>query len=103
MGRVEAPIFPPRDPVPRETFARLVGQGSNLDDLLADIVDELRGRPYDIISVASCWQFRTQSHFAGTIRTAGSGVLRDSGAPELTPTDLLALTAIAYLQPAIWA
>ncbi|WP_370464730.1 hypothetical protein [Methylosinus sp. RM1] len=81
----------------------MVGQRCNLDDLHADIVDELRGRPYDIISVASCSQFRTQSHFAGTIRTAGSGVLRDSGAPELTPTDLLALTAIAYLQPAIWA
>lgn len=30
-------------------------------------------------------------------------MLRDSGAPELTPTDLLALTAIAYLQPAIRA
>jgi len=29
-----------------------------------------------------------------------SGELRDAGAPELTPTELLAVTAIAYLQPA---
>ena len=28
------------------------------------------------------------------------GMLRDAGAPELTPTELLAVTAIAYLQPA---
>ena len=100
IGRVEAAIFSARDPVPRETLARLVGQGCNLDELLADIVDELRGRPYDIIFVAGGWQFRTRSRFAGAIRAAGAGVLRDSGAPELTPTELLALTAIAYLQPA---
>ena len=29
-----------------------------------------------------------------------SGDLRDAGAPELTPTEILAVTAIAYLQPA---
>ncbi len=29
-----------------------------------------------------------------------SGDLRDAGAPELTLTELLAVTAIAYLQPA---
>ena len=99
MGRVEAAIFSARDPVPRETLARLVGQGCNLDELLADIVDELRGRPYDIVFVAGGWQFRTRSRFAGAIRAAGAGMLRDGGAPELTPTELLALTAIAYLQP----
>jgi hypothetical protein len=30
---------------------------------------------------------------------AAAGVLRDSGAPELTPTELLALTAIASCSP----
>jgi chromosome segregation and condensation protein ScpB len=97
MGRVEAAIFCARDPVPRETLARLVGRGCNLDDLLADIVDELRGRPYDVVFVAGGWQFRTRPRFAGAIRAAGAR--RDAGAPELTPTELLALTAIAYLQP----
>jgi len=100
MGRVEAVIFSARDPVPRETLARLVGPQCNLDDLIDDIVDELRGRPYDLVFVAGGWQFRTRPRFAGAIRTARVAALRDAGAPELTPTELLALTAIAYLQPA---
>jgi segregation and condensation protein B len=100
MGRVEAAIFAARDPVPREMLARLVGPGCNLDDLLADIAGELRGRPYDIVFVAGGWQFRTRPRFAGAIRAAGVGARRDAGGPELTPTELLALTAIAYLQPA---
>ena len=54
MGRVEAAIFAARDPVPREALARLVGPRCNLDDLIADIVDELRGHPYDIVFVAGC-------------------------------------------------
>jgi chromosome segregation and condensation protein ScpB len=57
------------------------------------------GVPTDIICVAGGWQFRTRSRFAGAIRAAGAGMLRNGGAPELTPTELLALTAIAYLQP----
>jgi chromosome segregation and condensation protein ScpB len=99
MGRVEAAIFSARDPVPREVLARLVGRRCNLDDLIADIVDELRGRPYDIVFVAGGWQFRTRPRFAGAIRAAGSGDLRDAGAPELTPMEILAVTAIAYVQP----
>ena len=50
MGRVEAAIFSARNPVPRETLARLVGPRCNLDDIIADIVDELRARPYDLVS-----------------------------------------------------
>jgi chromosome segregation and condensation protein ScpB len=98
--RVEAAIFAARDPVPRETLARLVGPQCNLDELLADIVDELRGRPYEIVFVAGGWQFRTRPRFANAIRAAGAGALRDAGAPELAPTEILAVTAIAYLQPA---
>ena len=100
MGRVEAAIFSARDPVPRETLARLVEPRCNLDDLIADIVDELRARPYELVFVAGGWQFRTRPRFAGAIRAASSGDLRDAGAPELTPTEILAVTAIAYLQPA---
>ncbi len=100
MGRVEAAIFSARDPVPRETLARLVGPRCNLDELIADIVDELRARPYELVFIAGGWQFRTRPRFASAIRAASSGDLRDAGAPELTPTELLAVTAIAYLQPA---
>ena len=100
MGRVEAAIFASRDPVPREALARLVGPRCNLDDLIADIVDELRARPYELVFVAGGCQLRTKPRFSDAIRAASSGDLRDAGAPELTPTEILAVTAIAYLQPA---
>ena len=61
MGRVEAAIFASRDPVPREALAKLVGQSCNLDDLIADIVDELRARPYELVFVAGGYQLRTKA------------------------------------------
>ncbi len=100
MGRVEAAIFASRDPVPREALAKLVGQGCKLDDLIADIADELRARPYELVFVAGGYQLRTKTRFANAIRAASVGDLCDAGVPELTPTELLAVTAIAYLQPA---
>jgi segregation and condensation protein B len=86
--------------VPREALARLVGSTCNLDDLIADIRDELRARPYDLVYVAGGYQLRTRPRFAPAIRAASGGDLREAGAPELTPTEILAVTAIAYLQPA---
>ncbi|MCQ4191501.1 SMC-Scp complex subunit ScpB [Methylocystis suflitae] len=100
MGRVEAVIFAARNPVPRETLARVVGSSCNLDDLIADIRDELRARPYELVFVAGGYQLRTKPRFAPAIRAAGGDDLRHAGAPELTPTEILAVTAIAYLQPA---
>ena len=100
MGRVEAVIFAARSPVPREALARLVGSTCNLDDLIADIRDELRARPYELVFVAGGYQLRTKPRFAPAIRAASGDDLRDAGAPELTPTEILAVTAIAYLQPA---
>ncbi len=99
MGRVEAAIFASREPLAREALARLVGPRCNLDDLLADIVNELRPRPYELVQVAGGWQMRTKPRHAGAIRALGNGA-RDAGPPELTPTELLTVTAIAYLQPA---
>ncbi len=100
MGRVEAAIFAAREPLPREALARLVGPSCNLDSLLSDIADELRARPYELVFVAGGYQLRTKSRFAGAIRAANPGALRDAGLPELTPTELLTVTAIAYIQPA---
>ena len=48
----------------------------------------------------SGYQLRTKPRFSAAIRAANAGELRDAGLPELTPTELLAVTAIAYLQPA---
>lgn len=100
MGRVEAVIFAARNPVPREALARVVGSTCNLDDLIADIRDELRARPYELVFVAGGYQLRTKPRFAPAIRAASGDDLRDAGAPELTPTEILTVTAIAYLQPA---
>ena len=71
----------------------------NLDDLLSDIRDELRARPYELVQVAGGWQLRTKARYADAIRALNNGA-RDAGPPELTPTELLAVTTIAYLQPA---
>ncbi len=103
MDRVEAAIFSARDPVPREALAELVGRQCDLDDVIADIVDELRARPYDLVFVAGGYQLRTKPRFSASIRAANAGELRDAGLPETTPTELLAVTALAYLQPATHA
>jgi segregation and condensation protein B len=100
MLRVEAAIFAAASPVPRDALAKLVGADCRLDDLIADLQAELRARPYELVRVAGGWQLRTKARFAGAVRAALSDGLRDAGAPELTPTELLAVTAVAYLQPA---
>jgi segregation and condensation protein B len=98
MLRVEAAIFASPKPVPRETLVRLVGEACRFDDLIADLIHELRGRPYDLTLVAGGYALRTKTRFAPAIRAAHPGLGRDDFA-ELTRTETFALTAIAYLQP----
>jgi segregation and condensation protein B len=98
MLRVEAVLFASDRPVPREALVRLVGQDCRFDDLIADLIHELRGRPYDLTLVAGGYALRTKPRFAPAIRAAhpkrGGDVIG-----ELTKTETFALTAIAYLQP----
>jgi len=98
MGRVEAAIFAASDPVPREALAKLVGRGCRLDELIAEIREELKGRPYDLVFVAGGWQHRTRPRFADAIRAASAAPAAASAA--LTRGESFVLTAIAYLQPA---
>src|SRR5580704_4526330 len=49
MGRVEAAIFASAEPVLRENLARVVGKACNLELIIDDIREELRGRPYEIV------------------------------------------------------
>lgn len=72
MGHVEAVLFASPTPVPRETLARVVGPECRLDALIADIRDELRARPYELVAVAGGWQLRTRAEFAPAIRAAGT-------------------------------
>ena len=79
MGRVEAVIFASAEPVRARILARVVGKTCNLDLMIDDIRDELRGRPYEIVAVAGGWSFRTKLGFGEAIRAA-IGVAARGGA-----------------------
>jgi segregation and condensation protein B len=98
MLRVEAAIFASAKPVPREALVRVVGQDCRFDDLIADLIHELRGRPYDLTLVAGGYALRTKTRFAPAIRAVHPEHSGDA-VGELTKTENFALTAIAYLQP----
>lgn len=38
-------------PVSRETLARVVGRDCSIDLLIDDLIEELRDRPYELVSV----------------------------------------------------
>lgn len=96
MGRVEAVIFAASTPVTRETLARVVGRGCNIDLVIDDLRAELASRPYELVSVAGGWQHRTKKAFADVIRAAtGQG---DATRP-LSQSEALVLMCIAFFQP----
>ena len=67
MMRVEAVIFAASQPVSRETLSAVIGSDCNLDLLIADIRDELKSRPYELVDVAGGFQHRTRQHPKKTI------------------------------------
>ena len=93
--RVEAVLFAADKPVSREQLARVVGKGCNLDLVIDDIRDELRGRPYELISVAGGWSFRTKPGFGDAIRAAHGGARTSA----LSKADAVVLMGIGYFQP----
>jgi segregation and condensation protein B len=100
MGRVEGAIFASQAIVPREMLAGLIGREAVLDELIADIRDELKARPYDLVPVAGGWRHLTRPRFADAIRRTRSE--RSSDTPEAAPlsqTESLVVTAVAYGQP----
>lgn len=96
MHRVEATIFAASEPVGRETLVRIVGKNCSIDLLIDDIREELRGRPYDLVSVAGGWKHLTRPAYADAIRAAVGGNERAS---DLTQSEVLVLMCIAYFQP----
>jgi segregation and condensation protein B len=96
MHRAEATIFAAQEPVGRETLARVVGKSCNIDLLIGDIREELRGRPYDLVAVAGGWKHLTRPAYAEAIRAAVGGGER---AVDLTQSEVLVLMCIAYFQP----
>jgi segregation and condensation protein B len=97
MLRVEAVIFAASEPVSREILARVVGKSCSIDLLIDDLREELRDRPYDIVTVAGGWQHRTHSRYAAAVRTAQAPTR--SFSVSLSEHEAAVLAAIAYLQP----
>lgn len=97
MLRVEAVIFASAEPVTRETLARVVGRDCSIDLLIDDLQEELRDRPYELVSVAGGWQHRTRVRFADTIR-ASTAPTR-GGAAALSEFEAMVLMAVGYFQP----
>ena len=96
MMRVEAVIFAASQPVSRETLSAVIGSDCNLDLIIADIRDELRSRPYELVDVAGGFQHRTRRAYGEVIRASGT-VATPAG--DLTALEKLVLTAVAYFQP----
>lgn len=67
MSRIEAVVFAASAPVTREVLGRVVGKNCNVELIIDDIREELRGRPYELVSIAGGWQYRTRPAFADAI------------------------------------
>lgn len=97
MLRVEAVIFASAEPVGRETLARVVGKDCSIDLLIDDLTEELRDRPYELVSVAGGWQHRSRSAYASVIRASQTPTR--SSSVSLSEHEAAVLAAIAFLQP----
>jgi segregation and condensation protein B len=97
MLRVEAVIFASAEPVTRETLARVVGKDCSIDLLIDDLHEELRSRPYELVSVAGGWQHRSRTAYADAIRASQAPTR--GGAAALSEFEAMVLMAIAYSQP----
>jgi chromosome segregation and condensation protein ScpB len=95
MLRLEAVIFASPKPVPREKLAALIGSDCNLDEIIAEIREELRARPYDLVAVAGGYQHRTRPSYADVIRASAVA----ASPVDLSPLEMLVLAAVAYFQP----
>jgi segregation and condensation protein B len=96
MNRIEAVIFASATPVDRATLARVVGQECNIDLIIDDIREELRGRPFDLVAVAGGWHHRTKSAYAPAIRASGAATQPMAG---FNQQEAMVLIAIGYYQP----
>jgi chromosome segregation and condensation protein ScpB len=90
-------IFASAEPVGREVLARVVGRDCSIDLLIDDLVEELRNRPYELVSVAGGWQHRTRSRYAGAIQASAAPTR--GGATTLSEFEAMVLMSIAYSQP----
>lgn len=96
MNRIEAVIFASASVVPRDMLQKVIGKDVNIDLLIEDIQADLKGKPYEIVSLASGWMFRTRIQYATAIRTA---VDIGDKQHDFTQDEMAVLCAVAYHQP----
>jgi len=96
MNRIEAVLFASPRPVEREALARIVGRDASIDLLIDDIREGLRSKPYDLVSIAGGWAFRTRTAYADAIHAA---MALPERAMDLTQNEAMVLVSIAYHQP----
>lgn len=96
MNRIEAVLFVSSKPIDRDALSRVVGRSANIELLIADIQSDLKGKPYELSSVAGGWLFRTRAQYATAIRTAA-----DLGEQQhnFSEEEMAVLCAVAYHQP----
>jgi segregation and condensation protein B len=96
MNRIEAVLFAAPRPVGREILARVIGRDASIDLLIDDIREGLRSKPYDVVSIAGGWAFRTRTAYADAIATSAAVPGREV---DLTQNEAMVLVSIAYHQP----
>ncbi len=96
MNRIEAVIFASASVVPRDMLQKVVGKVANIDLLIEDVQADLKGKPYEVVSMAGGWMFRTRAQYATAIRTAS-----DIGEKhhDFSEEEMAVLCAVAYHQP----
>lgn len=97
MMRIDAVVFASTEPVNRETLARVVGANCNIDLLIDDLREDLRGRPYELVKVGNGWQHRTRFSYADAI--AASVASTRSAAATLSRHEATVLMTVGYFQP----
>lgn len=96
MNRIEAVIFASSSPVERDSLKLVVGRAANIDLLIEDIQNDLKGKPYEIAAVGGAWHFRSRPQYAAAIRAAAEVGDKQHNFSE---EEMAVLCAVAYHQP----
>ncbi|MHA6691249.1 SMC-Scp complex subunit ScpB [Devosia sp. A449] len=96
MNRIEAVLFAASRPVGREALARVVSRDASIELLIDDIREGLRGKPYEVVSVAGGWALRTRIAYADAIAVSAAVPAKTI---DLSQNEAMVLVSIAYHQP----
>ena len=88
MGRIEAVLFAYPGSVPREDLLRVVASDCSIDQLIDDIRQELKSRPYDISFVAGGYRIQTKARYAEVLRA-----MVPQRTPQLSNSDMQILAS----------